>query len=98
MDLNLPGMSGIECTGELKRRCPACQVVMVTIEKDSDQVFAALRGSATGYLLKTATLRPWQSSCASSSVWESGAGAVPLGERLSGSASARLRCNAQKPC
>jgi DNA-binding NarL/FixJ family response regulator len=55
MDLNLPGMSGIECTRELKRLCPACQVVMVTIEEDNDLVFAALRGGATGYLLKTAT-------------------------------------------
>lgn len=55
MDLNLPGMSGIECTRELKRLCPACQVLMVTIEEDNDQVFAALRGGATGYLLKTAT-------------------------------------------
>jgi len=55
MDLNLPGISGIECTSELKRLCPACQVVMVTIEEDSDQVFAALRGGAAGYLLKTAT-------------------------------------------
>jgi len=55
MDLNLPGMSGIECTGELKRLCPAGQVVMLTIEEDSDLVFAALRGGAAGYLLKTAT-------------------------------------------
>jgi DNA-binding NarL/FixJ family response regulator len=55
MDLNLPGISGIECTRELKRQCPGCQVVMLTIEEDSEQVFAALRGGAAGYLLKTAT-------------------------------------------
>ncbi len=55
MDLNLPGLSGVECTRELKRLCPAMPVVMLTIEEDSDRVFAALRAGATGYLLKAAT-------------------------------------------
>jgi DNA-binding NarL/FixJ family response regulator len=55
MDLNLPGLSGIECTLELKRLRPAAQVLMLTIEDDSERVFAALRAGATGYLLKAAT-------------------------------------------
>src|SRR5882672_1347258 len=55
MDLNLPGMSGIECTRELKRLCPSVPVVMLTIEEDSERVFAALRAGAAGYLLKAAT-------------------------------------------
>ena len=55
MDLNLPGLSGIECTRELKRLRPASQVVMLTIEEDSERVFAALRAGAAGYLLKAAT-------------------------------------------
>lgn len=55
MDLNLPGMSGIECTRELKRVCPNIQIVMLTIEEDSERVFGALRAGAAGYLLKTAT-------------------------------------------
>jgi DNA-binding NarL/FixJ family response regulator len=55
MDLNLPGMSGIECTRELKRLLPNVQVLMLTIEEDSERVFAALRAGATGYLLKAAT-------------------------------------------
>jgi len=55
MDLNLPGLSGIECTRELKRRCPSLPVVMLTIEEDSERVFAALRAGASGYLLKAST-------------------------------------------
>ncbi len=55
MDLNLPGRSGIECTHDLKQLWPKAQVVMLTIEEDSERVFAALRAGAAGYLLKTAT-------------------------------------------
>src|SRR5438445_2990137 len=55
MDLNLPGLSGVECTRELKKLRPSAQVVMLTIEENPDRVFAALRSGAAGYLLKTAT-------------------------------------------
>lgn len=55
MDIHLPGLSGIECTRELKRLRPAAQVLMLTIEDDSERVFAALRAGAAGYLLKAAT-------------------------------------------
>lgn len=55
MDLNLPGISGVECTRELKKLRPSAQVLMLTIADDNDQVFAALRAGAAGYLLKAAT-------------------------------------------
>jgi DNA-binding NarL/FixJ family response regulator len=55
MDINLPGMSGIECTRELKRLRPVTQIVVLTIEEDSGRMFEALRAGATGYLLKAAT-------------------------------------------
>jgi DNA-binding NarL/FixJ family response regulator len=55
MDINLPGISGIECTRELKRIRPSAQVLMLTVEEDGERVFAALRAGATGYLLKNAT-------------------------------------------
>ena len=52
MDLNLPGLSGVECTRELKLARPAALVVILTIEENTERVFAALRSGASGYLLK----------------------------------------------
>ena len=52
MDINLPGMTGIECTRQLKERLPDLQIIMLTIFDDSERVFAALRAGASGYLVK----------------------------------------------
>ena len=52
MDIQLPGMSGIECTRALKKALPAAQVLVFTVFGDSDQVFRALEAGASGYLLK----------------------------------------------
>ena len=52
MDINLPGMSGIECVGRLKERLPRLQVLMLTTYDDSDLIFDSLRNGASGYLLK----------------------------------------------
>ncbi len=55
MDIQLPKMSGIECTAQLRELLPATQVIMVTIYEDPDRIFRALRAGASGYLLKRAT-------------------------------------------
>lgn len=52
MDINLPGMSGIECVRKLKPLLPATQFLMLTVYEDSDHIFDALKAGATGYLLK----------------------------------------------
>jgi DNA-binding NarL/FixJ family response regulator len=52
MDINLPGLSGVECVRRLKALMPALQVVMLTVYEDTDLIFAALAAGATGYLLK----------------------------------------------
>lgn len=52
MDINLPGMSGIEATARLKQFLPEILVIMVTVYRDHDKIFAALRAGASGYLLK----------------------------------------------
>ena len=52
MDINMPGMSGIECVRRLKPQMPATQFVMLTVYEDADHIFAALQAGACGYLLK----------------------------------------------
>lgn len=52
MDINMPGISGIECAARLKSRVPTTQILMVTVYGDSERVFQALQAGASGYLLK----------------------------------------------
>jgi len=52
VDINLPGMNGIECVAKLKRQLPALQILMLTTYEDSDLIFNSLRAGARGYLLK----------------------------------------------
>jgi DNA-binding NarL/FixJ family response regulator len=52
MDINMPGLNGIECVSRLKALAPEIQVVMLTVYEDTDQIFKALAAGATGYLLK----------------------------------------------
>lgn len=52
MDIQLPGMSGIECVARLKELHPAAQVLMVTVYDNNDRIFDALAAGASGYLLK----------------------------------------------
>jgi len=52
VDINLPGISGIECVGRLKKLLPKLQVLMLTKYEESDLIFSSLRAGASGYLLK----------------------------------------------
>src|SRR5664280_2619248 len=52
MDIQLPKMSGIECTARLKRLLPSVQIIMITVYEDTERISAALRAGACGYLLK----------------------------------------------
>jgi DNA-binding NarL/FixJ family response regulator len=55
MDINLPGISGVECTRQLRSLLPGAQIVMLTVYDDSDRIFHALEMGASGYLLKRAS-------------------------------------------
>ena len=52
MDIQLPKMSGIECTARLKQLLPSAHIIMVTVYEDTERISAALRAGACGYLLK----------------------------------------------
>lgn len=54
MDLNLPGMSGVECAKRAKEKDPHVQILICTVQDDDDSLFNALCAGATGYLLKDA--------------------------------------------
>ena len=52
MDINLPGMSGVNAVRKLKPILPDTQFVMLTVYEDADHIYNALAAGATGYLLK----------------------------------------------
>ena len=54
MDLDLPGMSGIEGTQRIKKRNPEIHIIVITVHEDSEMVFDALCAGASGYITKNA--------------------------------------------
>lgn len=53
VDINLPGMSGIECVARLKTLVPGLPLLILTTYEENDLIFDALRAGANGYLLKS---------------------------------------------
>ena len=56
LDINLPGISGLDAIYLLKKENPDVDIIMLTINKNSHDIFKALRAGASGYLLKSADL------------------------------------------
>ena len=56
MDINLPGMNGIECIRQVKSKSPKTQFMMFTVYENDEKVFEALKAGASGYLLKNTGL------------------------------------------
>ncbi|HEV2452748.1 MAG TPA: response regulator transcription factor [Verrucomicrobiae bacterium] len=52
MDINLPGMSGVECVRRLHVLAPQVRVIMLTVYDNTENIYAALKAGASGYLLK----------------------------------------------
>ncbi|HEY3860593.1 MAG TPA: response regulator transcription factor [Verrucomicrobiae bacterium] len=52
MDINLTGLSGVECVRRLKPLAGGTQIIMLTVYQNTEHIFNALAAGATGYLLK----------------------------------------------
>lgn len=57
LDINLPGMTGIEGIHHIKHQYPNVSIIMLTIYKDEKHVFDSLKAGADGYLLKNTPLK-----------------------------------------
>lgn len=56
LDVQLPGLSGIDGIRPIKEKFPAVQIMMLTVYHDADRIFSSLRAGANGYVLKSAPL------------------------------------------
>lgn len=54
MDIDMPGMNGIEGVKLIRRKFPTLQILMLTVFDDDEKVFAAIKAGADGYILKNA--------------------------------------------
>src|SRR5215469_6992120 len=70
MDINLTGISGVECAGRLKPLLPSTQIIMLTVYQNTEHIFNALAAGATGYMLKQT--RPDELLVAIRDVYEGG--------------------------
>jgi len=52
MDINLPGMSGVECVRRLHSVAPQIRVIILTVYENTENIYAALKAGASGYILK----------------------------------------------
>ncbi|HET9544344.1 MAG TPA: response regulator transcription factor [Gaiellaceae bacterium] len=57
MDLNMPGLGGVDATREISASAPRTRVVVLTISEDDDDIVDAIMAGACGYLLKNSTVQ-----------------------------------------
>lgn len=76
LDIRLPGLSGLEAIAAIKAQIPDSQVIMLTMFDDQERIFRALRGGASGYLLKTS--REAHSETIPAAILEAASGGVPM--------------------
>jgi len=75
MDIDMPGMNGIEGVKQIRKNFPALQILMLTVFDDDEKVFAAIKAGAGGYILKNA--EPTRLLHAISEVYNGGAPMTP---------------------
>jgi DNA-binding NarL/FixJ family response regulator len=77
MDINLPGMDGVQCVARLARDLPDTQMIMITVYDDTDAIFDSLAAGAGGYLLK-----PLRSAQLIAAIREIIAGGAPMSSNI----------------
>ena len=75
MDIDMPGMNGIEGVRLIRKNFPTVQILMLTVFDDDEKVFAAIKAGAAGYILKNA--EPKDLLSAISEVYNGGAPMTP---------------------
>ncbi|TCK84934.1 response regulator transcription factor [Albibacterium bauzanense] len=78
IDIQLPGISGIEGTTLIRKKLPNCIILIITVSEDSSQVFKSLSAGASGYIIKTASLDTIKKS-----IEEALAGGAPMSLSIS---------------
>lgn len=53
MDIQMPGINGVEAVSILKKECPHVQILMQTVFEDDDNIFNSILSGASGYILKS---------------------------------------------
>jgi DNA-binding NarL/FixJ family response regulator len=71
MDLNMPGMSGVEATRQIAVQTPATTVLVLTISSDDDSIMQAMMAGASGYMLKDASVEQLVSGIRAAAMGES---------------------------
>lgn len=56
MDITMPGLNGLEATRRLRKNCPECRIIMLSMHQDEAQIVSAMQAGAQGYLLKDAAV------------------------------------------
>jgi len=84
MDIELPGMSGVDGVASIKGELPDTEIIMLTIHEDNESVFDSLRNGASGYLIKN--VEPAELINAIKEVYEGGSPmSMPVARMVTGS-------------
>lgn len=92
LDLNMPGMSGLETLELLRQDCPDSAVVMLTVSEDADDLSVALKAGASGYLLKNI-----DTEFLTRAIRRAAAGETVLAESMTAKLVAQLQAGAVAP-
>jgi DNA-binding NarL/FixJ family response regulator len=76
MDIDMPGISGIEAVGIIKQNFPDIHIIMQTVFEDDDKIFRAIQAGADGYILKK--IAPTKILEAITEVYSGGAPMTPI--------------------